>query len=57
MLTPVADLEPWEAVVFDNVCDSIHRRCVGDSPNHGTNTDVGHDDRATLSFREKYRVG
>jgi len=57
MPTPVADLEPGEGVVLDNVCDSIHGRGVCDSPNHGSNTDVGHDDRVTLSFREKDRVG
>ena len=56
-LTPVADQEPREAVVLDNVCGSIQRRCVGDSPNHGSNTDVGHDNCITLSFREKDRVG
>ena len=57
MLTPVADLEPREAVVLDNVCDSIHRRCVRDSPNHGANTDVGHDDFVALRFHKKNRVG
>ena len=57
MLTPVADLEPREAVVFDDIRDSIHRRCVGDPPNHGTNADVGHDDCVAVRCQEKDRVG
>ena len=57
MLTPVVDFEPREAVVLDNVGDSIYRRCVGDSTNHGTNTDVGNDDYIALRFFEKDRAG
>lgn len=57
MLTPVADFDPWEAVILDNVCDSILRRRVCNSPNHGDNSDVGQDNCVALSFREKNRVG
>ena len=57
MLTPMADFEPGEGVVLDNVCSTINGTGIGYSPNHGSNTNVGHDDCVTLSFREKDRVG
>lgn len=53
----MADLEPGEGVVLDNICDSIHGRGIGDSPNHGSNANIGYDNCVSLSFREENRVG
>ena len=51
------DTEPGETVVLDDLASTPDGRGVADTPDHGCDTDVGHDDCATLGLGEKDRVG
>ena len=50
------NLEPGEEVVLDSVGDTVDLARISDTPDHGSNTDVGHDDSVALSLSEQDRV-
>ena len=54
---PVRNTEPRETVVFDSISSSEGVARVGDTPDHGGDTNVGHDDSIALGLGEEDGVG
>lgn len=51
------DAEPWEAVVLKDFASTVDGGSVGDTPDHGGDTNVRHDDSASLCLGEEDGVG
>jgi hypothetical protein len=52
----VRDAEPRQAVIFDNLTGAPDGGGVSNAPDHGGDTNVRHDNSATLCLGEQYRV-
>lgn len=54
---PVGDREPREAVVLDSISSTKAIAGIGNTPDHGSDTDIGHDDCIALGLGEEDRIG
>jgi len=54
---PVTDAKPWDAVVLSDLRSAPDRARVADPPNHGGNTEVGHNHSVALGLGEQDGVG
>lgn len=56
-LTPVSDEEPWDAIEFDHIRRAPDRGRVDDTPDHGSDPNVRHNDSITLRLGEENGIG
>lgn len=54
--TPVRNQEPGKSVVLDDFGGTVDCRGMDDTPNHGGDSNVRHDDSIALGLGEEDRV-